>query len=146
MWLTSDTQFQYFILFYFIFCLFRDAPTAYGDFQARGRIRAVAAGLHYSHYNVNPIRDCDLHHMSRQCQILNTPIEARDWTCIFIDASQICFCWAMKNAPISVLINTLQQWINYTLIKNNKNKTNWKTSYKNCWSSSELLGKSHWDW
>ena len=27
------------------------APTAYGGSQARGRIRAVASGLHYSHSN-----------------------------------------------------------------------------------------------
>ena len=27
------------------FCLFRAAPTAYGSSQARGRIRAAAAGL-----------------------------------------------------------------------------------------------------
>ena len=34
------------------FCLFvfpRAAPTAYGDSQAKGLIRPVAAGLHHSH-------------------------------------------------------------------------------------------------
>ena len=30
-------------------CLFRAAPAAYGGSQARGWIRATAAGLHYSH-------------------------------------------------------------------------------------------------
>ena len=30
---------------------FRASPTAYGSSQARGRIRAVAAGLHHSHSN-----------------------------------------------------------------------------------------------
>ena len=44
----------YFILFYFIdllvyFCLFRAAPMACGASQARGRIGAIAAGLHHSH-------------------------------------------------------------------------------------------------
>ena len=37
------------------FCLFafsRAAPAAYGGSQARGLIRAVAAGLHQSHSNV----------------------------------------------------------------------------------------------
>ena len=33
---------------YFVFCLFRAAPTAYGNSQARGRIRAVAASLYHS--------------------------------------------------------------------------------------------------
>ena len=31
------------------FLLFRAAPEAYGSSQARGLIRAMAAGLHYSH-------------------------------------------------------------------------------------------------
>ena len=30
-------------------CLFKAAPTAYGDSQARGRIGATAAGLHHRH-------------------------------------------------------------------------------------------------
>ena len=34
--------------FYFIF---RDTPTAYGASQAKGRIRAVVAGLYHSHSN-----------------------------------------------------------------------------------------------
>ena len=38
-----------FILFYF--CFFRATPVAYGSSQARGLIRAIAAGLHYSHSN-----------------------------------------------------------------------------------------------
>ena len=40
--------------FFFFFCLFafpRAAPMAYGDFQARGPIGAVATGLHQSHSN-----------------------------------------------------------------------------------------------
>ena len=32
----------YFIVFYFVFCLFRAAPTAYGSSQAMGLIGAVA--------------------------------------------------------------------------------------------------------
>ena len=40
--------------FFFVclfFCLFRDAPAAHGVSQARGLIRAVAAGLCQSHSN-----------------------------------------------------------------------------------------------
>ena len=43
------------VTFFFFFCLFafsRAAPAAYGGPQARGRIRAVATGLHQSHSNV----------------------------------------------------------------------------------------------
>ena len=39
---------------FFPFCLFAiswAAPTACGGFQARGRIRDVAPGLHHSHSN-----------------------------------------------------------------------------------------------
>ena len=41
-----------FFLFVFLFCFvlfFRAALVAFGGSQARGRIRAAAAGLHYSH-------------------------------------------------------------------------------------------------
>ena len=43
---------QLFYFIYLFFLLFRAAPIAYGGFQARGWIRAVAASLHYSHSNV----------------------------------------------------------------------------------------------
>ena len=33
------------------FFFFRAAPVAYGDSQARGRIRATDAGVHHSHSN-----------------------------------------------------------------------------------------------
>ena len=33
------------------FFLFRATPMAYGSSQAKGRIRAAAAGLHHSHSN-----------------------------------------------------------------------------------------------
>ena len=39
-----------FFLFLF-FLLFRAAPTAYGDSQAMGQIRAAAASLQHSHSN-----------------------------------------------------------------------------------------------
>ena len=43
-----------FFLFCFVFCLFAiswAAPVAYGGSQARGRIGAVATGLHQCHSN-----------------------------------------------------------------------------------------------
>ena len=40
-----------FFFFSFVFCLLRSTPTAYGDSQARGQIRGIAAGLRHSHSN-----------------------------------------------------------------------------------------------
>ena len=40
-----------FFSFFFFFCLFRAALAAYGGSQARGQIRAVAAGHSHSHSN-----------------------------------------------------------------------------------------------
>ena len=45
-----------------IFWLFRATPEAYGDSQARGRIRATAAGLHCTIATPDPSRVCVLHH------------------------------------------------------------------------------------
>ena len=43
---------MFFFFFFFVFLLFLWAtPSAYGGSQARGRIGAVAAGLHQSHSN-----------------------------------------------------------------------------------------------
>ena len=42
---------------------------------------------------------CDLHHSSRQFQVLNPPSEAKDQTCVLMDTSQICFCWATMGTP-----------------------------------------------
>ena len=44
---------------------------------------------------------CDLHHILRQCQILNPLSEARDPTCVFMDACQIYFRSVMKGTPNS---------------------------------------------
>ena len=47
---------------------------------------------------------CDVHHSSWQHQILNPLSEARNWTCVLMDASQIRFCWAMMGTPTSDLL------------------------------------------
>ena len=44
---SSNTRFW----FGLVFCLFRAAPAAYRGSQARGQIRATAAGLYHSHSN-----------------------------------------------------------------------------------------------
>ena len=47
----SFNPLHWYILFIYLFCLFRAAPTVHGSSQARGWIRAVAAGLRQSHSN-----------------------------------------------------------------------------------------------
>ena len=86
-------------LCFFLF-LFRAAPTAYGGFQARGRIRAIAAGLHQATAAPDPSHVCNLHHSLWQLGILNPLSEAGDRTCFLMDASQIHFHWATMGTPI----------------------------------------------
>ena len=45
-------KFMYLFTYLLICHLFRASPTAYGISQARGRLGAVAAGLHHSHSSV----------------------------------------------------------------------------------------------
>ena len=45
----------FYIFFFLVFCLFRAAPAANGDSQARWLIGAVAAGLLRNHSNVGPV-------------------------------------------------------------------------------------------
>ena len=68
----------FFIVVLFCFCLFRAAPTAHGSSQAKGKIGAVDTDLHHSHSNAGPEPHLQLHHSSRQHQILNPLNEARD--------------------------------------------------------------------
>ena len=48
----------------------------------------------------DPSQVCNLQHSSRQLQrILNPLSEARDGTCVLMDASQIRFPWATTETP-----------------------------------------------
>ena len=49
---------------FFVFSLLRATLVAHGGSQARGPIRAVAAGLHHSNSNVRSQLVCDLHYSS----------------------------------------------------------------------------------
>ena len=67
-------------VFCFLFLLFRATPAASGGSQARGIIRATAAGLRQGHSHAG----CEPHlqptHSSRQHQILHPLSKARDRT------------------------------------------------------------------
>ena len=47
----------------------------------------------------DPICICNLHHTSWQRWIPNPLSKARDWTCILMNTSQICFHWATIGPP-----------------------------------------------
>ena len=87
----------FFILFYFL--LFRAAPRAYGNSQARGQIRVIAASLYHS---------------SQQRQILNPLSQARYWTRNLIVTSRMRFHCATTETPGSYILNmpikVLPQW------------------------------------
>ena len=69
----------FFLFFIFwSFCLFSPAPEAYRGSQARGPIRAVAAGLCQSHSNTGS--EPRLHHSSQPRRILNPLSKARNRT------------------------------------------------------------------
>ena len=81
------------------FGLFRATSVAYGSSQARGRIRAAAAGLHHSHSNAGSEPDLQLTAPLMATWDPYPLIEARDWTCILMDTSWVHYHWATRGAP-----------------------------------------------
>ena len=73
---------------------------AYRGSQARGQTGAVTAGLCHSHSKMGSKPVCNLHQSSWQCWIPNPLSEARDQTCVLMDASQIHFCCSTMGAPL----------------------------------------------
>ena len=59
-----------------------------------------------------------LHHNLQQCRILNPLSKARDWTCIVMDNSSICYCWATMWSPKWHILNIVHTE-NILEIKNN---------------------------
>ena len=96
--------------FFFFFLSFRATPMAYGGPQARGPVRAVV--LH-SQSNTGSSCICNLYHSSWQHQILNTLSQARGWTCVLMNASQIRFCWDMTRTPEPQMLSGQQAWSEY---------------------------------
>ena len=86
--ISDSIVYLFFSFFLSFFHLFRAADTAYEGSQARGRIRAVIAGLHHSHSSVRTEQ-----HLRSTPQLMAMPLrEAKNQTCILMDASQILFC------------------------------------------------------
>ena len=86
--------------FFFVFCLFKAAPAAYGVSQARGPIGATAAGLCHSHSNAGSEPHLlPTQQLLWQCRILNPLSEARDQTRNLMVPSRICFHRATTGTP-----------------------------------------------
>ena len=54
----------------------------------------------------DPSSICSLHHSSGQRQILNPLSEVRDWTCILMDTSQVCFHCTTTGTPTYCILYT----------------------------------------
>ena len=93
------------ILFIYLFRLFRAVPAACGGFQARGLIRATAAGLRHSHSNTrSKLRLQPTPQLSSQQRgILNSLNKARDRTLNLMVPSQIRFCCITTGIPINLI-------------------------------------------
>ena len=72
----------------------------YGDSQARGLIRASYSCQPMPQPTRDPSHVCDLHHSSRQLQILNPLSDARDRTCNLMVPGWIHFCCATTGTPL----------------------------------------------
>ena len=86
---------------FFFFLLLRAEPTAYGNSQARGQIRAVAAGLCHGHSNSGSKPHLWPTPLLLGSHVLNPLSKARDQTWILMDTSQICFHCAPTGIPIT---------------------------------------------
>ena len=82
-----------FLINLFIYLLIRATPTAYGCFQARGRIQAYATATQ------DLTHICNLCHSSQQCWIPHPLNEARDGTHNLMNAIRICFCCTTMATP-----------------------------------------------
>ena len=90
-----------FLPFFLVF--FRATRSAYGVSQARDQMGAAALAYAAATATQDPSHICDLHQCSRQCQILNPLSEARDGTCVLMDASQILFREPWQELPLPTL-------------------------------------------
>ena len=89
------------VLLLLLLLLFRNTPTAYGSYQARGQIRATAATAKATATATqDPSRYCDLNHSSQQRWILNPLSKVRNQTRILMDTRSDSFLLSHEgNSP-----------------------------------------------
>ena len=108
----------YFFQFFQYFCFFRAAPTAYGNPQARGWIRAAATGLYHSSQNCQIwATSATLHHSSRRCHIPNPLNKARDRTKSSWILVEFLTCWATMGISGSSFKRPLYNMVNFYFSK-----------------------------
>ena len=97
--MTFKLIFKWFKNYFILFCLFlghpwhMEVPSLGVELELQPLAYTTATAM------PDPSCVCDLQHSSRQLRILNPLREARDRTCVLIDISQICFCWAAMGMP-----------------------------------------------
>ena len=93
LFLFNSVYFNFFFVFVvvvIVFCLL-GPHTAYRDSQAGVKSELQQPAYTTATATLDPSHVCDLHHNSRQHQILNPLGEAKDQTCVLTDASHIRF-------------------------------------------------------
>ena len=84
-WLNHNRNFLYIYLFIYL-CLLRLHLQHMGDPRLGIQLELQLLSYATATATLDPSQVFDLHHSSRQCWILNPLSEARDQTCIFMDA------------------------------------------------------------
>ena len=98
-WWTS----QWFDCIFICLSFFRAAPAAHGGSQARGRVRAIAAGLYHSHSNARSKLRLWPTPQLMAMLYLNPLSKARDRTRVLMDPSRVHYCWATTELPSMIL-------------------------------------------
>ena len=101
---------------FFFLVFFRAAPKAYGSSQARGQVRATAAGLCHSHTRSELHLWPTLQLTAKLDPLFNTLSRARDQTCILMDTSRVHFCWAAVGIPVDLLMMAILTSVRWYLI------------------------------
>ena len=83
----ESSSFADFFFFFFFFLIFRAAPATYGSSKVKSELQLLADATDTATRDPNHI--CDLHRRWWQCWVLNLLSEARNWTHIFMETSQI---------------------------------------------------------
>ena len=95
----------FFVCFFLFFLHFSATHVAYGRSQARCHIWAAVAGLRHSHTNTRT--ELHLWPIPQLTAKSSSPMrEARGWTHILMDTSQVCYHWATRGTLKCNLCNS----------------------------------------
>jgi len=91
----------FFFFFFFVFLGLYSWPMEVPRLGVKSDLQPLAFATATAAWHPSCV--CNLHHSSQQRLTLKSLSKARDQTCIFMDASQIHFCWATTGTPLSDL-------------------------------------------